>query len=147
MQTLQKSIITAVIVSETTHIFCCVLPIAFSVFSLMVGTGVISAMPGFVNSMHHAIHDYEIPMIVASGVVLILGWVLYAISQKMNCQDDGCMKDHGDCAPRKHKTNIILIIATFLFMINVSVYFTFHAPMDKQAVHQGDHNHHHGHSH
>ncbi|MEM6781854.1 MAG: hypothetical protein AAF569_08325 [Pseudomonadota bacterium] len=149
MQKLQKSILTAVVVSETTHIFCCVLPILFSVLSLMVGTGAIAVMPVFVEDMHTAIHDYEIPMIITSGIILFLGWILYAISKKLDCKEDGCMRDHGPCEPRKDKARIILVIASVLFMVNVTVYFVFHAPMETQGAHKHHHghSHHHGHDH
>lgn len=144
MQRLQKSILAAVVLSEISHVFCCVLPILFSVFSLLAGLGVVGVMPQIFTSIHEAMHAYEVPMIIASGFVLFVGWGLYFVSQKLDCHDTGC--GHGPCEPRKKNAHIILKIATILFMINVSVYTVFHrdANTSPQTVsEQSEHQHNH----
>ena len=150
MDRVQNSLATAVLVSETMHIFCCVLPIVFSLASLMAGLGLIGVMPSFLLEWHELMHSWEIPMIITSGVILAVGWGIYSISRKLNCRDTGC--HHEPCEPRKDKANSILKIATVLFLINVSVYTFIHREYDAKH-HSGatvvieDQHGHHGHHH
>jgi hypothetical protein len=125
---INKGIIWGVIASESVHIFCCVLPTIFSILSLLAGMGMIATMPGFIDNMHHLIHDYEIPMIVTSGIILSIGWALYLYSRRINCRTEGTCT-HGPCTPQKDRTKIFMIVATFLFIVNVAVYFTVHRPL------------------
>jgi hypothetical protein len=157
MEKINRNIMTAVIASESIHIFCCVLPTVFSVISLMAGAGMIAAMPGFIDNAHDIIHDYELPMIVASAVILALGWVLYLYSRRLNCRTEGACS-HEPCTPKKDRTKIVMIAATVLFVFNVAVYFGLHRSHDHHAhlaeghdhamIHNDDeHNHDHGHDH
>lgn len=125
MNFLKKSIFWAVVLSETTHLFCCVLPTVVSVMGLLAGAGLVTAMPGFIGDFHDIIHAYEVPLIVISGVVLALGWGLYELSRRIDCHETGCA--HGACAPRKDKTLLILSIATTLFTANLAIYWFLHA--------------------
>lgn len=125
MQRVQKSILWAVIVSETSHVFCCVLPTVFSLIGLASGLGFIVTMPPWLEAVHERLHAYELPMIGVSAAVMALGWVLYGISRRMDCHDTGCA--HGPCAPSKKGVHLVLIGATALFAFNLFVYFTFHA--------------------
>lgn len=137
----RKAIVWAVLLSEGSHIFCCVLPTLFSVLSLLSGAGMISMMPASLVSMHDILHQYEVPMIIASAVILAIGWGLHLYSQKIDCHDTGCA--HGPCETKKSKTHIFLIIATLLFAVNVSVYMIFHRSgafsMTTGAVHDHVH--------
>jgi hypothetical protein len=125
MQRIQKALGWAILASETSHVFCCVLPTLAGLFSLLSGLGVIGVLPAGIMEFHHIMHRWEIPMIVASGVILALGWVLYVISQRIDCHDTGCI--HGACAPKKNRTAKILKIATVLFVVNTSIWLSFHA--------------------
>ena len=127
---IQKGIVCGVVASEGIHIFCCALPTVFSVMSLLAGMGMITSMPGVIDKLHHAIHDYEIPMIIVSGIILTLGWVLYLYAKKLNCSEDGNDCCHEPCAPKKNRTKVVMMIATLLFAINVTVYFGFHRDND-----------------
>lgn len=120
----RKAIVWAVLLSESSHVFCCVLPTVFSVLSLLSGAGMISVMPAFVSNMHETLHHYELPMIGASAAILLLGWGLHLYSQKIDCHDTGCA--HGPCEGKKNKTHLLLMIASLLFVANVSVYALFH---------------------
>ncbi len=113
-----------VVLSEVSHIFCCVLPSVFSVLTVLVGLGLIGALPVWMESLHHVMHDWEIPLIAMSGFVLVIGWSLHFISKKIDCHDTGC--GHEPCDKKKDKTARILQIATLLFVINVSIYLTLH---------------------
>ena len=124
MEKLQSKIYWAIIASETSHVFCCVLPTLFSVVSLFAGVGLIGTMPGWLESVHAALHSWEIPIIVMSGVVLALGWALDVYGRKVDCHETGC--HHGPCDTRKKRAHMILKAATLLFIVNVTVYVVFH---------------------
>lgn len=153
MKKINKGLFWTVVASESIHIFCCVLPTMFSVLSLMAGVGMIATMPGFIDEAHHMIHEYEIPMIIVSGIILVIGWGIYAYSRRMNCSSEGSTCCHEPCAPKKDRTRLFMILATCLFVVNVSVYFIFHASTDEDTSHgeqpsaiMHDHDHH-GHNH
>jgi hypothetical protein len=141
MEKVQKSLTLAILVSETSHIFCCVLPTVFSVFSLLSGLGLVAAMPAWLQNFHDVMHRWEVPMIFASVLVLAMGWALYIYSKKVDCHDTGC--GHGPCDTKKDTAGLILKIATLLLFVNITVYTVFHrgAVIDTPAVM------HHGHSH
>ena len=42
MQKIQKAMFWTIVVSESTHVFCCVLPTLVSVISLVMGVGALS---------------------------------------------------------------------------------------------------------
>ena len=124
MEKHHTAVLWAIILSEGSHIFCCVLPTLFSVMSLLAGFGMIGAMPGVFVEIHERLHAWEIPMIIFSGAILALGWGLHRYSQRIDCHDTGC--GHGPCAPKKSKTAFFLKIATILFLVNVMVWLVFH---------------------
>lgn len=133
------------ILSETSHIFCCVLPSVFSVISVMIGMGLVGAMPLWMKDVHEAMHAWEIPLMAMSGVIVLIGWGLYVISKRMDCHDTGCT--HGPCGPKKKNAAVILKIATFLFVVNILIYVVFHRgaealgphhdPAEAAYVHEG----------
>lgn len=125
MNKIHKGLSWAVILSETSHVFCCVLPSIFSVLSLMVSLGLVSAMPSFMTIWHEAMHRWEVPIILFSAVMLGLGWLFYTVSKKLDCHNTGC--GHEPCAPKKEKSSKLLMIATVLFLINISIYLALHA--------------------
>ena len=125
MAKLQKSMNAAVIISEFSHVFCCGLPAFFSLLSLLSGIGMTTIMPAALENFHHTIHDWEVPMLMGSGVILVLGWVLHQFSKKMDCATDGC--SHPPCGPVKTRSNKLLLFATILYAGNVIFYLAFHA--------------------
>lgn len=116
-----------VVLSEVSHVFCCVLPSLLSVLTIFVGMGIIGVMPVWMESTHHVMHDWEIPLIGMSAFILVLGWGLHFISKRIGCHDTGC--GHGPCGTKKNKTAKTLKIATFLFVINVVIYLSVHYPL------------------
>lgn len=129
MQKLHKTLYATVIASESMHIFCCVLPTIFSIVSLLAGFGMVAAMPAFVEHAHEVLHSYEVPMIILSGAILLLGWGVYAYSRKLDCRTEGSCC-HTPCEPKKDRTKLFMTGATILFFVNVTVYFVFHRGMD-----------------
>ncbi|MGE4313524.1 MAG: hypothetical protein AB7E85_04550 [Pseudobdellovibrionaceae bacterium] len=125
MQRLQKSMAGAIILSEISHVFCCGLPSVFAVLSLLSGLGLATIMPTFLVHIHEILHHYEVTMIVASGAILLLGYILHFISERLNCVDTGCA--HPPCEPQKAKHDKVLLVATALYLINLIVYVVFHS--------------------
>lgn len=132
MQKLQKTIYAAIIASEASHVFCCVLPTVFSALSVLAGLGMISAMPGWMESVHELLHGWEVPMIIVSAAVLALGWMLHWYSKKMDCDDLG--DGHAHCESKKDRASLILKIATLLFLVNVTVYGALHRGIGVQDI-------------
>ncbi len=113
-----------VILSEASHVFCCVLPTLFSIMGILVGLGVAGAMPLWLSGVHEMIHEWELPIIISSGLILLLGWTVHYVSEKMDCHDTGC--HHPPCGPQKKSAATILKIATLLFIANIAVFLVFH---------------------
>lgn len=139
-----------VVLSELSHIFCCVLPTVFSIMGILVGLGVAGAMPLWLGGLHDMIHEWEIPVIIMSGFVLILGWTVHNISERMDCHDTGC--HHPPCGPQKKNSVLILRIATLLFAINISVFLIFHKGLNRiglisETVQNVEQSHHEDHDH
>lgn len=124
MQRMKKPLLYTLVLTEMSHLFCCVLPTVFSVMSLFVGLGLISTMPPALHEMHEVIHQWEIPLIAFSGAVVGLGWLIDGVSARMDCHDTGCA--HGPCSPQKRKAHIVLKVASALFVFNVLIYGVFH---------------------
>ena len=142
MRRLQGFFSWVVVLSEVSHVFCCVLPSVFSLVTILVGMGLVGVMPVWMTSMHDVMHDWEIPLIALSGGVLAVGWVLHYISRKIDCHDTGCV--HAPCAPKKKHTNRVLKVATVLFLINIAIYASVHYQHDmtreqETAVHEHHH--------
>lgn len=137
----------AVIASEFSHVFCCILPTLFSVLTVLAGLGLITIVPHFIMDWHDAIHAYEIPIILTSGVITVLAWLVYFSARKVDCHDTGC--GHPPCAPRKSRAYKVLMIGTVLFAVNVSIFLFLHYLPEKGAYTLGapaaeshlDHNH------
>ncbi len=153
MEKRRKAVFWVVLLSETSHIFCCVLPSVFSIMALLAGVGMISVMPAPLNAVHEFMHGWELPMIAASGLILLLGWVIDIYSRRVDCHDTGC--GHPPCGERKDKAHLILKIATVLFFTNLMVYAVLHqgwssgevvaieVEVDHEVDHEADNNHDH----
>ncbi len=127
MQKIQRTLNIAIILSETSHVFCCVLPTLVSLASLLAGIGVIGSLPVGMLVVHDFLHAWELPIIIGSGIVIALGWALQNYSRQVDCHDTGC--GHGPCGPKKKKSSTLLKVATLLFVVNVLVYSVFHRGM------------------
>lgn len=117
MERIQSVLYWVIVVSASSHIFCCVLPTAVSLLGLVTGVGMISSSLPWFEHVHHVIHRYETPLLVFSGMMLALGWGVQMYSQHIDCHDTGCT--HGSCAPQKKRAALILYIATGLFVFNI----------------------------
>jgi hypothetical protein len=89
----------------------------------LAGLGVV-VMPAAMVRMHNTLHAWELPMILTSGTILVLGWAATWYSDRIDCHSTGCA--HGACAPKKSKAHLVLKIATVLFFFNVVVYAGIH---------------------
>lgn len=145
---LYKHVGWAVLVSELSHVFCCVIPTLVTVLSAFANIGLVVVAPdGILMRIHEALHEYEIPVIVFSGVMVVVGWIAHLASRTVDCHDTGC--GHPPCTPRKNWNSRILLGATLLFMVNMVIYFGVHRNvlhLDMFAVQAEEAEHHHDHS-
>lgn len=124
MADLRKHFGWAVLLSEASHVFCCVLPTFVTACGILANIGLISAAPAFILELHEFLHEYEIPIIVFSGLMVVAGWVVHAATRDVDCHDTGCV--HPPCDQKKSSNSKILIIATCLFALNLVIYFGIH---------------------
>ncbi len=106
------------------HIFCCGLPIIFSVVGLLSGVGVFVALPSGLEHLHEQMHDFEVPMLLFSGGVIVLGGLAHFIAYRLDCRSDGCC--HEPCKPQKKRSMKILSLAAVLYIVNVLAYLFVH---------------------
>ena len=141
----KNKVFWAILATEFSHIFCCVLPTLFSVVSLMAGFGLVASIPTWLVGFHSAMHGWEIPMLTFSMIVVLLGWTFHFYSYKEDCHDHGC--HHAPCGPRKRRANKILVVATVLLFVNAAVYFGLHRGMDvgPHEMHNAESGEHHDH--
>lgn len=125
MQRFHKHFGWAVLLSELSHVFCCVIPTLVTVLSALANVGLFIVSPdGMLVNIHNEMHAYEIPVIIFSGAMVVLGWVAHFLSRNVDCHDTGC--GHPPCTPQKAKNSKVLVIASLLFAINIMVYFGVH---------------------
>lgn len=150
MSRFHRHLSVAVLLSEFSHVFCCVLPTIFTVLSFAANLGMITVLPGFILDWHEHLHAYEVPIIVVSGMMLLVGWLAHLSSRQVDCHDHGC--EHPPCDTRKTTNSRILIGASILFALNLCIFAFVHknvlglayfdAPQAQSAHHEDD-----GHSH
>ena len=119
-----KIVFWGILATEISHIFCCVLPMLFSLAGLLTTLGLVVVMPDWLDHLHHVMHEWEIPAIALAGIMVALGWGLHFYSYKEDCHDHGC--HHKPCTPRKKAAAKILIFASFLFVVNMLIFLFFH---------------------
>lgn len=125
MQNLNRYISITTAASEITHLFCCGLPMVFSLLSFFSSIGLLASMPSSLEFLHEAMHDYEIPMIMVAATLISFGWILHFIAKRIDCREDG-QCEHEPCAPKKKQSCKILIFATILFILNLTGYLVLH---------------------
>ncbi len=145
--TLHRNIGIAIILAESTHVFCCVLPTLVTIISIMASVGAIIPIPLFLLDIHEFLHEYELPVIAFSGAVLALGWGLYLASRVTVCEKPHCEPHETVCAGKKDRTRWVLAVATALFIVNITIYFTLHRGNEDLLPHGHAHEQHHEHDH
>lgn len=124
-KTFHKHFGWAVLASELSHVFCCVIPTLVTVLSAFANIGLfVVSRDGWLINIHNAMHYYEVPIIVFSGVMVAFGWLAHRASKAVDCHDTGC--GHPPCSPQKSRNTRILVIATILFAANMVIYFGIH---------------------
>ena len=126
MEKLRRNIVWLVIASEVSHLFCCILPTLAAVLSLAVGVGL---LPAAFTSLHDIIHGYEVPIIVFSASMIVLGWWAYWLATRTDCHALG--HDEHACHKTTDRSKIYLVIGTIVFLINLCVYVTLHHVLNK----------------
>jgi hypothetical protein len=134
----QNAIFWAIIASESSHVFCCVLPTVFSLLAILTNIGMF-AMPASFVFLHETMHHWEFPIVIFSGVVLAAGWGLHWHSLRGEECPSGCKHHTDKTHPTISKTHMILKIATALFAVNVLVFLFVHRGMGIGAEAPGMH--------
>ena len=125
MQGFHKHFGWAVLVSELSHVFCCVIPTLVAILSVFANLGLFVMSPdGTLMIIHNAMHHYESAIIAFSGTMVAIGWIAHYLSRDVDCHDTGC--GHPPCDPQKTKNSRVLMIATILFAVNIVIYFGIH---------------------
>lgn len=124
MSNIHKHFGWAVLASELSHVFCCVLPTLVTIMGVLSSAGLIAGAPDFIEKIHDTIHHYEVPIIVFSGVMVALGWVFHLSTRTVDCHATGCV--HPPCDQKKVTNSKILLVATALFAVNLVIYFGIH---------------------
>ncbi len=132
MSRFHRHLSIAVLISEFSHVFCCVLPTIVTLMSFAVHLGLLAVMPGFMVDLHEQIHGHETLIIAFSGLILVLGWGVHLGSNKVDCHHHGC--DHPPCEPKKSTNVRILQLASVLFVVNVCIYLFVHQNILDLAV-------------
>lgn len=117
MERVQAVVQWVLLVSLTSHIFCCVLPTVFSVVSALSGVGLLSASMPAVHFIHEITHDFEHVLLSFSAFMLMISWGAYLYSRQIDCHNTGCQ--HGPCDSKKDRSKLILWVASALFVFNV----------------------------
>ncbi len=152
MQGLHKHVGWAVLVSELSHVFCCVIPTIVTILSAFANLGLFVVSPtGTLMNIHNMMHSYEMPVIVFSGAMVAIGWVAHMLSREVDCHNTGC--GHPPCSPQKTKNSKVLVIATLLFVLNLGIYLGIHRNVldlemfHTHAAHERHEDEHDGHHH
>ena len=117
MVQLRNTATTVSLLAELSHIFCCGLPIFIAVMSAGSQIGFGGAFVVF----HELIHNYELSILIGSGILLAFGFGLHFLSHWVDCRSTGCA--HDDCEPKKFRVGWIFTIALVLYVANLSFYF------------------------
>lgn len=87
-------------------------------------TGMQLGMGGGILIVHDVMHDYEIPIFIGSGILLLVGLSLHYLSFQLDCRRTGCF--HEDCTPKKFKVGRVFLFAAFLYVANLTFFFLTH---------------------
>ncbi|MGI9521925.1 MAG: hypothetical protein ACR2PG_09790 [Hyphomicrobiaceae bacterium] len=117
MAELKRTATTVSLLAELSHIFCCGLPILVAVFSAGSQIGLGGAFFVF----HRFIHDYELQILFASGLLLAIGFGLHLFSYWVTCRETGPGHDHRK--PKRFRIGWIFTIALILYVANLAFYF------------------------
>jgi len=102
------------------HVFCCGLPALMNIIALAVGAGALTAVAPWVGNIHLFMHQFELPLLIFSGLALLVGVVAQWVSARRDCGTQTC--GHDSCAPKKQPSRWILMIAALLFLGNLTFY-------------------------
>ncbi|MEM8971411.1 MAG: hypothetical protein AAGD43_05015 [Pseudomonadota bacterium] len=117
MARLKSTATTVSLLAELSHIFCCGLPIFIAVMSAGSQIGFGGAFVVF----HRFIHDYELHILIGSGLLLAFGFGLHIFSHWMECHSPE--HNHHKSKPKRFRIGWIFSIALILYVANLSFYF------------------------
>lgn len=107
---------TLALLTSVTHIFCCGLPLVMSI----IGLGTVIGLSG-IHAIHDVMHQYEVDILIGSGILLAIGGIVQIIAWRLDCREDGACT-HTPCAPKKNKSLILLLLAATFYIINLLMF-------------------------
>ena len=112
------------VLTSSSHIFCCVLPTAIGVINVFANLGIASIWVPQFNAWHEMMHAHEMQILMFSGVMLGIAALVDMVSIQIDCHSTGCT--HGCCEPVKDRATLILLVASVLFAFNTATYYFGH---------------------
>lgn len=102
------------------HVFCCGLPAVMNIIALTAGAGALTAVAPWVGDIHLFMHQFELPLLVFSGLALLVGVLAQWVSARRDCGVQTC--GHSSCVPKKKPARWVLLVASLLFLGNLGFY-------------------------
>lgn len=103
------------------HVFCCGLPLMMSAANVAALLGITGA--GLAHSLWF--EQFEVTIMIVSGVMLAITALLQAISKRINCRTTGsCV--HEPCDKKKSLSERAFQIAVVLYVVNVALFALSH---------------------
>ncbi len=120
MQRLAHAAHHANLAALLSHIFCCGLPAVMNIVAITAGAGALTAVAPWVGDVHLFMHQFELPLLLFSGLALLVGVLAQWVSARRDCGAQTC--HHSSCAPKKQPSRWILMVAALLFLGNLTFY-------------------------
>lgn len=99
------------------HVICCGVPLILSITSLAALLGVSGG--GIID--HVWFEQYELGLMIMSGVVLLCAVVAHYVSKRINCLEDGvCV--HEPCEPKKNMAGRVLLVSSAIYAMNLMLF-------------------------
>ncbi|MFT6106976.1 MAG: hypothetical protein ACJA0S_001403 [Rickettsiales bacterium] len=104
------------------HIFCCGIPLLATIIGLGTNLGFITR--GVLeNPLFESFEKFEIEILLLSGLMLVLAFILKLKADKMNC----CEKEERNfCAKNEKMNNCFLKISSGLYLFSILTFASGH---------------------
>lgn len=117
----EKLTYTLVVSSALMHVFCCGIPLVLALMNLTATFGIAGA-----GAFHPAwFEQFEVTILVVSGLLLVVTGVVQFISNRVNCRTDGACS-HQPCDKKKRLSKRVLQFAVILYVTNLVLFFATH---------------------
>jgi hypothetical protein len=102
------------------HIFCCGIPLLTTIIGLSTTLGFITG--GILeNPLFESFERFEIEIMILSGLMLLLAFILKFRANKMNCCET---EEKKFCSESEKINNIFLKISSVLYLFSILIFTT-----------------------